>query len=351
MKLFFAKWNQQKMGIAFFRILGIPVLIMLTSCAKLFSTVRDASSGSDPTSIPMIAPVVNAAVPAAFGGEAGLFAGSSRSRGRGALAVPLFSYSNFETSFFTSGPTYIPDILASIDARLAEINTRALDNDPACLRNPAVAVNISVMGEVFPIYVQCYDIFSGGTGGMIFGKSNDVWYLYSNVGQVRSVASIAETSNGYQVEAFLSVGQENASSASCSNTFDGCSYAGIHFIADSSSESFEFTAGGTSIGFCGAHLKSNGTFVYGVGSEGGLGSCNSAGTACRMASDTSLMGDCTGIDASGFEINSLVLGSEGVDSYSGATSEPLALDGTISDPVHFGLSVSEMQTISGVDAF
>ena len=350
MKLFLAKWNQQKILHSFSKVFGVSVILILTSCSKLFSTVRETSAGSTLTSIPMIAPVVNAAVPAAFGGEAGLYAGARRSGGRGALAAPLFSYTNFDTRFFTAGPTYIPDILASIDERLDEINTRALDSDSACLSNPAVALNISVMGEVFPIYVQCYDIFSGGTGGMIFGKSNDVWYLYSNVGQVRSVASIAETASGYQVEAFLSVGQENASSASCSNTFDGCSYAGIHFIADSSSESFEFTAGGTNIGFCGAHLKSNGTFVYGVGSEGGLGSCNAAGTSCRMASDTALMGDCTGIDASGFEINSLVLGSEGVDGYSGATSEPLDLDGSSSDPVHFGLSVSEMQNISGVDA-
>jgi hypothetical protein len=305
---------------------------------SVFSTLAllGSSCGSSTTgnTIPLVEPPVSAATPSGL-------SGSRRSR---ALNV-----SEIQTRFFSAGPTKIQTLMSSIDSRISEINTRIGQSTRACLSNTAVAQNFTIFGETVTGYFQCYDLFSA-TAGMMFGKKDGVWYLYQNGGAARSFASVREVTGQtgkYIVEAYVSVGQGNSTdSTSCGSSWFGCSYGVIHLKANSADSTFEMTVAGTGMGFCGAQLRSDGTNLYVNGSTGnynGSWSCASADTNCVLAANSGSAGSCATADD--FTLTSL--GITGQSTFgTGVTA-----NGSDTDSVHFGTSVANMSTISGVTAF
>ncbi len=125
---------------------------------------------------------------------------------------------------------------------------------------------------------------------MVFGKNGNTWYIYQNVGAGRSLATITPVTGStseYTVEAWFSVGQNNATS-------------------------------------------------YGTWYGGSYG---------ELATDLTQSGTCTSVDSSSFELTSL-----GVTSQS-TFGTGITLDGTSTDSVHFGYDVAGMSSISGVAKF
>jgi hypothetical protein len=313
----------------------------------LFAAVACGKNNSV-VSIPLIEPPVTKATPAGLIASS-LLQSSALQGGGHLLSLDL---SEVKSRFFSDGPTEIKQLLKDIDGRVSGINTRSSESTRSCLSATPVERSISVLGQTQTVYFQCYDVFSDGTGGMLFGKKDDIWYIYTNVGQQRGLALIAPvvaSSGEYVVEAWVSVGQANGSS--CSETWYGCSYGVIHLKANSAAKLLEMTVAGTGFGYCGAHLKSEGINLYVNGSSGGLSldglawNCVAADSVCTLAAETSQAGSCSLISDASFELQSL-----GVDGQS-AVGAGITLNGISSDSVHFGPSVTELSGISGVDKF
>lgn len=313
-------------------ILGLSV----TGCSK--------DEGGTSAGIPLTEPPVTKATPS------GLKSTSLMLRRRGEFSNFALDINEVKSRFFSSGPTQISELLKNIDTRIQEINTRSSESTHECLSATPVEQSITVMGNTEKAYFQCYDVFGDNTGGMLFGKNSDTWYLYQNVGAQRSLAKVTPVSGAsgeYTVEAWFSVGQSNTSG--CSSTWYGCSYGVIHLKANSSTSAIEMTVAGTGFGYCGAHLKSEGTNLFIQGSSGGSSdgttwSCQAADTSCTLASSLTTSGSCGDIGVSSFELTSLGVSASSVGS-------GITLNGTSSDHVHFGPEVGALSAISGVSKF
>ncbi len=308
-------------------------LILSVSFALVLTIIRCSGSGSS-AGVPLVEPPVTAATPS------------------GLTSRRVLDISEVASRFFADGPTEIQALLDGLDTRITEINSRSSESDRACLANTPVQQDYTIMGEAVTAHFQCYEILSA-TGGMAFGQKDGIWYLYQNVGQGRSLAKIAPVSGQdgkYEVDAWMSVGQGNAAdSGTCSSNWYGCSYGVIRLNANSADNSFEMTVAGTGFGYCGAHLKSEGTNLYVSGSAGQTNgvtwTCAAADTVCTLASDTGTAGSCGSIDTNDFALTSLgVTGESNVGT-------GITLNGNTNDSVHFGPSVDDLDNISGVTAF
>lgn len=235
--------------------------------------------------IPLISPPVKDATPSALLVSTGL-----------ALTLPA---SDFQSRFFSEGPTAIFNILDDIDGRIAGMNSRGNDNKPACLSQAAVPYTIEAFGTSIPFFAQCYEKLGAGTAHdpqlIQFAVVDGVTYLYQAVGQARAAAivtPIVGTADQYKVQIWMGVGYLNTEG--CSDTFDGCSYGVIRIEANSSDHSFEMAVAGVGFGYCGAQLKSDGTNIYAKGSLDGPG-CAAPDTLCVKASDLAAVAECSAI--------------------------------------------------------
>ncbi|MGZ3773291.1 MAG: hypothetical protein ACXVCY_05885 [Pseudobdellovibrionaceae bacterium] len=314
--------------------LSLVSFALLASCAK--STDSSSSAG-----IPAIQPPVAKATPVGLKGT------SIMSHGNGEVGTMSLSYTELQQRFYGAGPTKIDNLLSAVDTRMADINSRSTQGKHTCLDATAVQYSLSIFGTNQTAYFQCYDIMSDGTGGVLFGKKDNVWYLYQNIGAGHSfavVTPVASSSGDYVVEAWFSVGIGNTP-----NWYSG-SYGVIHLKADSSTKNLEMAVAGTGFGYCGAQLKTDGTNLFVKGSSGGGTSdgstwtCQAADTVCKLASDLTQAGTCSSIDNTTFQLTALGTTSS---TYGSGT----ILDGTSTDDIHFGPSVTAMSAISGVASF
>ena len=320
---------------------GIFSTLILTSCGGSSS---DGGAGAD---IPLIKPLVLEVTPSGF------FDTTLASLKKLNLFTPFALDSDeIKSRFFSAGPTEINELLNSIDSRLEEINTRSAESTHDCLSNASVPEDLSIFGQTVTGEFQCYDTF-GTEGGMIFGKSDDAWYIYQNGGQQRSFAKVvAGTDGNYTVDAWLSVGQGNADDAgTCSSDWFGCSYGVIQLQADTSTGSYEMTTAGTGFGYCGAHIKSDGTNVYISGSAGGLNmagdtwNCAATDTLCATSTDLAVAGSCASIDTDNFALTTLGVTGEST------LGTGITLNGTDSDSTRFGRDLADISGLTGTTDF
>jgi len=313
------------------------ISVALMSVVTILISCSDSNSGG--AGMPLIEPPVTAATPNGL-----------KARSDGARTLPI---ADVKSRFFAAGPTYITNLLQSIDTRISEINTRSSETARTCLSATPVAYNLTINGETLTGYFQCYDLFEAGVSGMLFGQKDGVWYLYQNVGQGRSYAVVSpvEGQTGkYQIKAWMSVGQLNATGTGCSSNWYGCSYGSIRLEANSYTNTFEMSVAGTGFGFCGAHLKSDGTNLYVVGSAGATSdgttwTCAASDSVCTLAADTDTAGTCTSVNDDDFVFDTLGITGEST------VGTGITTDGTGTDSVHFGPSATEMAAIEGVSAF
>jgi hypothetical protein len=317
-------------------------LLVTLACGTLVACGKDRGAGAG---IPLVEPPVAEATPS------GLTAASLLS----SYSLFALDLTEVKSRFFSTSPTEVSNLLAGIDSRLTEINTRSAETARACLSATPVEDTLTIFGESVTAKFQCYDVFGDNTGGMMFGKDGSTWYLYQNSGAMRSLVKVTPvegSTDDYLVDAWMSVGQNNASSSSCNGgTWYGCSYGVIRLRAESAAKTFEMTVAGSGFGYTGAHLKSDGTKLYVKGaasggtSNGSTWSYTAADTTCVKASDLSAESDCSAI--SGSNLSLTTLGVTGHTDF----GTGITLNGTTSDSVHFGRSVEELSTLSGVSAF
>jgi hypothetical protein len=294
-------------------------------------TTGSVQIGNAALNLPLLSPPVKAATPA------GLLSGSS-------LSLTLSS-TDFQSRFFTEGPTAIFSILADIDSRIAGMNSRGSANKPACLSQAPVSYSIEAFGETIPFYVQCYEQLGATTDPadpklVQFAVVDGVTYLYQAVGQSHAAAivtPIAGTTAQYKVQVWMGVGYLNASSCGETGQFDGCSYGVIHIEANSSDQTFEMAVAGIGFGYCGAQLKSDGTNIYAKASADGE-SCEAPDTLCVSAANLGTVGECSAIDA--FSLPALGRDEAEGEHVSAATLYPetpnVILTGAAGDSLDFG---------------
>ena len=312
----------------------------------------DMASGDQQTmahkiALPLVTPPVKAATPAGFSGS-----GAKASK----LHPLTLSSSDFQSRFFSAGPTNIFNILGEIDGRIMGINQANADGSPKCFALTPVAYPLIGVGQNVTLYAQCYDQVGTGTPAdpefLQVGIKDGVTYLYEAIGQGQVAAIVTPVSadggadgEGEIVEAWMSVGTLNAAT-SCGGhaTWDGCSYGVIHLWANSASKQFEMTVAGIGFGYCGAQLRSDGSVIFGSGSTDMGMTCNDVDTLCVDAADAMTPASCPA-DVTAFTLGGLGRkAATGTSQTFGASAYPAAiagvgnitLDGTLGDALHLG---------------
>ncbi|HMG22813.1 MAG TPA: hypothetical protein VK607_15875 [Kofleriaceae bacterium] len=309
--------------------------------------------GGGSAELPLIVPPVRAAAPSSFQAAA-------HAARRPAAADGELSATEFRDRFFNpaGGPTDVFQILAGIDARLAEINTAGADKAPPCLDQAPVAYTLSVFGQDIPFAAQCYRRFGAAAPGvpaafMQFGKRDGVSYLFVTGGAARVAARVTPVAGttDVKVDAWYGVGYTNASCGS-DGTFDGCSYAVTEIHADPTSHAFEMAVAGIGVGFCGISMRSDGASIHGAGSIDMGQTCRDQATLCVSASDLTATGACDAIAS--FTVPALGRKAGAGAHVFGASGYPatpnITLDGTATDSLGFGPATAPTDGVGDFDA-
>jgi hypothetical protein len=238
--------------------------------------------------------------------------------------------------FFSGGPTSIYRILTDIDAGISDANARFAAGS-ACLGAKAVAYTLTPFGQSIPFFAQCH--MSMGAGGFFqMGQKNGATFLYSEAGagsvavQMTPVAGGDAGPGGYAVHAWIGIDDGRVT---------GGSYGVIELLADTAAGTIELAVAGRGFGYCGAHLRSDGTNVYEIGSID-MVSCAEPATLCASAADVTQPGTCDAaletfaLAPLGRMASAGATGTLGASGYPGEPSNVVNLDGTASDSVSFG---------------
>jgi hypothetical protein len=192
-------------------------------------------------------------------------------------------YSRVKCRLFYTGPTEILQILAAIDSRMADIDSRAQESEHGCLNAAPVDLTSDFSfpgGETFPHYLQCHDTFGSsgnGSGGVGFGQKDGVWYLreYSTSrdslggSNFKGIGKVVKVSPDSSVEGWVILGLSKYNPPDESTAL-------IHFKTNKPLGTIEMTVGGQNIGFQTVHFKSNPSYLYVA--EGSTAHCLDATT-------------------------------------------------------------------------
>jgi hypothetical protein len=328
---------------AVMKTLILSSVIGVTACA---------GGGGRSADLPLIVPPVRTAAPASFQAAAGAVR-------RAQLDEPL-SATEFRDRFFNpaGGPTDVFQMLAGIDARLAELNTAGSDGSRPCLDQAPVAYTLSLFGQDVAFAAQCYRQFSAASstspaGFLQFGQRDGITYLYVTGGASRVAARITPVAGtaDVSVDAWYGVGYTNASCGT-DGSFDGCSYAAAALHADPTIHAFEMTVAGIGVGFCGISMRSDGASIHGVGSIDMGATCRDQAALCVSASDLTAAGSCDAIAS--FTLPALGRRAGAGAHVFGASTYPTApnitLDGTASDSLGFGPATAPTPGVGDFDA-
>lgn len=304
---------------------------MLMFSGSLIASMGCAATGA-PVDLPMISPPVRSATPSGLQVAA-----------RHAVAgfdAALRAEDVRERFFSGSGPTDLMTILASIDQRLAEVNTS--DRHPACLDQAPVGYTIHPPGGDVELAAQCYRRFSGAPAGdpafLQFGVRDGATSLYVAVGAARLAARVTpiDGTTDHVVDAWYGVGYTNAAGCGSTGTFDDCSYAVTELHANPATKAFEMSVAGIGVGFCGIQFASDGALLRGIGSSDMGAQCNDAAPLCAAAADLAPSQMCS---AAGYTLPALGRhAGAGAHEFGDShyPDEPnVTLDGTDGDSLHF----------------
>ena len=188
----------------FFLSLGLIVSVGLTSCGK--EEEGDGVAVFDFT----LTEIQNGAAPTTLTPATSLRLAATSQQTKVVSTVQ-------ERMFTGQAGNTIPNALATFDARLQEINQRAIgfgENPAACLSATPVDASISLPnGTTFAMKLQCHDEFND-SGFMIFGRNGDTWYLYERVGALIAAVSVAPSGTGKRFDAFFSMTGDDGVTAS-----------------------------------------------------------------------------------------------------------------------------------------
>lgn len=192
----------------------------------------------------------------------------------------------------SGGPSNVFGILKDVDAQVRGINAQINTVYKKCMNNTPTAYTLSTWGLNTTFYAQCSQAGEIGneTHPLPFNQwaiKNKNYYLYSGGGE-SSVAAIIFNYNATggpdSVRVWYSVGQINRNG----------SHGVVEILAKPREATFEMTAAGGGLGFCGAQLKSNNITLNITGSEDNGATCTSPETLCVSAQNLNTAATCTG---------------------------------------------------------
>ena len=334
-------------------VLGaVTFVLFCQGCSK-------SSSSSASKTLPAITPPMKKAMPTAFKGSSRGIAQLEMINlnrfdfGREFGARTALPVANFTSRFFSAGPTNVLTILPAVDTTIASINTQisGASTAQACVTQTPVAYSfVAPDGKTVNMIGQCYE--TTNTNQFIeWGiDSSNVFYLMeggTRANLVMSLAAIATPVSGsttdYTVQVWFSVGNNNATAVA---SWDAGSYTVAEMVGNSATGKFEMTAAGIGIGFSGAQFISDGTQIYGIGSEDTGTTSSAQETVCVSASSlTTSVSSCT-LDATSFQLTpigrklnnttAVAQASWGASLY--PTTPNVTLDGTATDATNFVLT-------------
>lgn len=271
------------MGLATLRTTGVLMLMgtVAVGCGK---KTGDGGGIGAPLAYPPTAAVTPSGL-VSLSGASSMFASLalqtpfSTSDSRTSSVLDLIKERLFSSS--TAGPTDLLKLIKNVDTRMSSLDEQ-FSSTPSCLSGTAVDYSTTFTVPAtsgtagLPLKVQCRSTYST-TGLVLVGQDGNDWYLLDgDTGSgAMTVNKISGTSDADRiVDGYMIVLPQDASARE--SGFNG-STALIHYRADNTAGTMEFTAGGVNIGFDQAHAKSNATYFYIEVERGG-----SASTAATL---------------------------------------------------------------------
>ncbi len=233
---------------------------------------KKSSSGGGigaPLAYPPTAAVTPSAL-VALSGASSLFASlafqmpTANSSSRTSTVLDLIKERLFSSS--TAGPTDLLRLIKNVDTRMSDLDAQ-FSGQPSWLSGTAVDYSTTFTVPAtsgtagLPLKAQCKTTYST-TGLVLVGNDGNDWYLLDgDTGSgAMTVNKVSGTSDADRiVDGYMIVLPQDASARE--SGFNG-STALIHYRADNTAGTMEFTAGGVNIGFDQAHAKSNATYFY-----------------------------------------------------------------------------------------
>jgi len=275
--------------------------------------------------LPYLTPPVRAACPVGLKGVAGS-SGNFRtlSLDPGAVLDRFFNPLGSPTDLFT--------ILGTVDSRVQGINQR-LDCCFPCMSNTPVNYTLSTWGTNVEFAAQCSE-GDAANGFDQWGVVGNVFYLYSRRGDGVVAAQITSnaTDGSQAVSIWFSVGTMNRNG----------SHGVVQLLALPSEQVFEMSVAGSSIGYCGAQLKSNNATMNVTGSTDMGTTCNPTDSVCTSAANVTTIATCSA-SCSTFTLPALGRqayggGMFGASMYPGGSANQVVLTTTGNDATFFGPS-------------
>lgn len=274
---------------------SLSAVLVASSLATAAGCGGGGKGNGSSISLPLVYPPVRASTPASLIADPAYEAEVSKSS---ALSMPTDADAQPETfpapgdevnlatvvqeRLYTMGPTEILRILSDVDGRTSTLDTRT-DKHPCLTTAPVARTYALPGGQTFVVQLQCLEEFSGpgGVGGGWFafgfdtaleadagvtddgGASNDGGAL-GTIGGGNGFYLIEGQSGGmgsaYHFD--RTTGNVEAWVAVADSTAPNNSQVLMHMSTDKAAGAFELTLGGSGVGFCAAHLKTGGGFLF-----------------------------------------------------------------------------------------
>jgi hypothetical protein len=283
-------------------------------------------------SLPLITPPVRDVAPVGFGGL-----GSVSLKHKFGLQSldPLAIKDRF---FNGSGPTDLFGILEAVDDRIAGINARLANGELACVNNTPVAYEMPATWITIPDFLaQCVENFTETDTFLQWGRSADglTFYIFNNIGDGHVAAQVVmdeETGEVIDENVWLSVGTINRNG----------SHGVLRINAKPRLHLFEMTVAGSGVGFCGAQLKANATYMNVTGSlDMGTTCVDTDSSCCDTSADLTLVDSDKCEDLSDFSLPALGrlnYSTFGASQYPGGVLNVVVLSANETDATFFGPS-------------
>ncbi|HEY4183414.1 MAG TPA: hypothetical protein VGP07_00020 [Polyangia bacterium] len=276
------------------------------------------SGSSTPIPLPLVYPPVRAGTPDGLIADPTYAAGATSSKKSALLKTgsALNDAINLATAvqerLYTMGPTEILRLVSDVDARTTSLDTRTSEHP--CLSGAPVPFTYSFPGgQTFPIQLQCLEAIGGGSSpsggwlafgfdaalaaapapdggdaepapdGGVMGTDGGGDHFYLAEGQNGGMGSVYrfDRSTG-DVEGWISVADQSLPTGS---------QVIMHLTTNKAAGTLELTMGGSSVGFCAAHLKSGGNYLFidakttappppGTSMSAGVQYCDASRTGC-----------------------------------------------------------------------
>lgn len=287
--------------------------LILSSCSK--EKKKGSSIGA-----PALKPPVDEATPSGIKSSTALTVAQSAlcdvAQGGDSRSVKCILDNLKSDVFSTVGPTFLND-LDTVDKRLAEFDSRAVESERTCLTETAKPWTPAILGESFAMHVSCRENMSEALS-VFFGRHEGNFYL-SEI-QTPLTPGPTDFTGGIFAKANDAGNQVESWKYSYIKNTQGDIVTLLHVVADRATNVMEFRTASTHAAFsagCGVHFRSNGEHIKAKVWRNPVnlpGDCDTEPLeVCVNAADLSLASDATACSGITFGYTSLTRATLGAE--------------------------------------